>query len=381
MRILFAGGGTAGHINPAIAMANELKRINPLNEIKFVGTDYGLEDTIVPKAGYELYHIDARSFKRALTLENIRIFMRAVKSLKQADEIINDFQPNVVIGTGGYVSGPVLKTAAKRKIPTIIHEQNAYPGITSKLLSKKVDTILISFEDTKKHFKTDKEIICIGNPVRREIIDMPDKKSARRALGLREDLPVILSFGGSQGAQALNDIMSNILIEYGKKKEIQFIHGYGKLGRDTMPVKLKNNGIDINSGNYENIKVSEYIYNMPECLAAADIAICRAGAMTITDLAYARVPALLIPYPYAANNHQYYNGKAVEDMGGGYVIEENSLTYEEIYRKALDIVNNKEKLGIMGENISKCVNKNANDEFLKIILQKGEKHEKENKKQ
>ena len=229
MKVLLAGGGSAGHINPALSIAKVIKERIKDADIRFVGTKYGLEDKLVPKEGFQLYHIDVRGFKRQLTFENFKILFKAAGAISASKKIIKEFKPDVVIGTGGYVSGPVLYAAARMKIPTLIHEQNAFPGLTSKILSRFVDKIMISFEESRDYFKIkDKEkFVFTGNPVRPDFIGV-NKDEAKEKLGL-SGRKVVLSFGGSQGARCINNVMSDIFIENKEEKDITFIHGYRKI--------------------------------------------------------------------------------------------------------------------------------------------------------
>ncbi|MBR4949411.1 MAG: undecaprenyldiphospho-muramoylpentapeptide beta-N-acetylglucosaminyltransferase [Clostridia bacterium] len=366
MKVLLAGGGSAGHINPALSIAKVIKEKIKDADIRFVGTEYGLEDKLVPKEGFQLYHIDVRGFKRQLTLENFKILFKAAGAISQSKKIIKEFKPDVVIGTGGYVSGPVLYAAAKSKIPTLIHEQNAFPGLTSKILSRFVDKIMISFEESRDYFKIkDKEkFIFTGNPVRPDFIGV-NKEIAKEKLSL-SDKKAVLSFGGSQGARCINNVMSDIFIDYKDEKDITFIHGYGKFGASTIPEKLKNAGI--NEKDNENIRVSEYIYNMEEVMAAADLIICRSGAITMTELGMLSKAAILIPSPVVANDHQTYNARAFEKKGGAVVILEKEVTAISLYKTIKDLINDEEGLLKMGENAKKCINVNANNDIYDVIM-------------
>lgn len=367
MKVLLAGGGSAGHINPALSIAKVIKENIKDADIRFVGTKYGLEDKLVPKEGFQLYHIDVRGFKRQLTLENFKILFKAAGAINESKKIIEEFKPDVVIGTGGYVSGPVLYAAAKLKIPTLIHEQNAFPGLTSKILSRYVDKIMISFEESKEYFKIKNKdkFVFTGNPVRPDFISV-NSVEAKKKLGL-ENENVVLSFGGSQGARCINNVMSDIFIENKNDRDITFIHGYGKFGASTIPQKLEQAGI--NKENNPNIRVSEYIYNMEEVMAAADLIICRSGAITLTELGMLEKPSVLIPSPVVANDHQTYNARAFEKKGGAVVITEKEINSNMLYEKIKELINDKQSLYIMGKNARKCINPDANSDIFEIIMQ------------
>lgn len=366
MKVLLAGGGSAGHINPALAIAKVIKKYNKDADVRFIGTSTGLEATLVPKEGFKLYKVSVRGFKRELTLENFKILYEAMCAVSKTKKIIKGFNPDIVIGTGGYVSGPALYAATKLHIPTVIHEQNAFPGLTSKILSKYVNKIMISFEDSEKYFKVKNKdkFVLTGNPVRPDFIGI-DSLQAKKKLGL-ENKKIVLSFGGSQGARCINNVMSDIFIENKDDKDITFIHGYGKFGASTIPQKLSKAGI--NSKDNENIRVSEYIYNMQEVMAAADLIICRSGAITLTELGMLEKPSILIPSPVVANDHQTYNAKAFEKKGGAVLIPESEINSKMLYKKIKELINDEQKLYSMGKNAKECVNSEANDDIYRIIM-------------
>jgi len=329
IKILLTGGGTAGHINPAIAIGNYIKEHQPTAQFLFVGTRNGLETSLVPQNGYDIEYIDIRGFERKISLRNLKNLFKIVKSCRAVKRIIKDFAPNVIIGTGGYVSGPVLYMGAKLKIPTIIHESNAHPGLTSKILSKYSTITALAFADTDGNFSKAKRIEVVGNPIRPEILKT-DRDAARRELVL-DERPLVLAFGGSLGAAAINYAVVDMLTESKEQQTdnkeampFQLLFATGKNYYQSIVNQLKLRNIDIE--NSCDIRVVEYIYDMNVALAAADLVICRSGAATVSELCACGKASILIPSPNVTANHQEYNARAVESVGGGIVILERDLT-------------------------------------------------------
>ena len=361
MRVLLAGGGTAGHINPAISIADTIKSKEADSEFLFVGTKTGMESKLVPKSGYNIEFIEVSGFKRKLTFKNVVAACKALSACSKCRKIIKDFKPDVVIGTGGYVSGPLLLAAAKLKIPTLIHEQNVFAGLTSKMLSDKVNTVCISFEESRKRFEKAKKIVLTGNPIRSELFDLTYSE-ARNNLGI-DAKPFIVAFGGSLGAKQINESMINYIkkVEDGK---YNIIFATGEREFDQVSEKLK--GIK-KSG----VQVVKYIYNMNEVMQAADLLVCRAGAITVSELNALGKPAVLIPSPNVTDNHQFYNAKALADKNAAVLIEESELNDQLFFETVNSLCENVEKL----DEMSKCSKAmgitNANqliyDEIKKII--------------
>ncbi|MCH5303376.1 MAG: undecaprenyldiphospho-muramoylpentapeptide beta-N-acetylglucosaminyltransferase [Ruminococcus sp.] len=366
MRILFAGGGTAGHINPALAIAGHIREKNPDAKILFVGNRGGMEETLVAKAGFDIKLITISGFSRKVSLDalkqNAMTVKRMFSSSRESKKIIEDFKPDICVGTGGYVSGPVLRTAAKMGIPTIIHEQNAYPGVTNKMLSKSAKKVMLAVKGSEKYF--DKKCNCVvtGNPVRSEIISA-DKETARKELGF-DERPVVLSFGGSLGARKINEGVAGLIARSGKDGKYSHIHGYGKHGH-WFPGLIKEKGADISE--CENLDVREYIDNMATCMAAADLVISRAGAITLSEIQALGKPAILIPSPNVAENHQYHNAMALVNNKAAEIIEEKDLTEELLIEKADSLLQNPEKLKEYSENSRKMAIIDANERIYSII--------------
>lgn len=367
MKVLLAGGGTAGHINPAIAIANTLKQNQPECEILFAGVPTGMEAKIIPNSGFNFTPINVRGFQRSLTPKNIIRNVEAVKCLLtssfRAKKIIDDFKPDLVIGTGGYVSGPIVLTAHKKGIKTLIHEQNAFPGVTTKILSKKVDKVLLASEKAKQLLPNDKNCEVVGNPIRQNII-FASKQKAREQLGLKDEL-CILSFGGSLGAKMINRVAADVMEWHNNKNNVFQIHAYGKFGKEYFPEYLRERNVDYS--NSEKFDIREYIDNMDICLAAADLVICRAGAITISELEATGKPAILIPSPNVAENHQYHNAMELVENQAGILIEEDKYSKKELFSKLDDLYSNRENLKKIGENASKLAILDSCEKIYDII--------------
>ena len=332
---LFVCGGTAGHINPALAFAAEIKKNCKDAKFLFVGTPDGMESRLVPAAGFDFVGIPVMGFYRKPNFASLKHNVSAVKCLttagSKAKKIIKGFKPDLCFGTGGYVSGPVVKAAHSLKIKTAIHEQNAFPGVTNKLLSKYADIIFAANDGAAKQLCSKTTPIVVGNPVRESII-FADKAAAIEKLGLDKSAPTILSFGGSLGADIINRAGADIIAHFVKTGEnVNILHGYGRLGKEKFPRFLKENGVDINALP-KNIRVSEYINNMDDALAAADVCISRAGALTLSELAVSETPAFLIPSPYVTANHQFHNAMEFKKAGAAEVLEEKDYNFESIQK-------------------------------------------------
>ncbi len=334
MRVLLAGGGTAGHCNPAIAIASVIKAKNKNAKILFVGNRGKIEETLVEKAGFAFHPIEIQGFRRRLTLENFKTVELYLKAKKECKRLIREFRPDVVIGTGGYVSGPVVAAAQALGVPTCIHEQNAYPGITSKMLAKKADIVFVSFEGSEQYFGKTKKMVLSGNPLRTEILET-SKEEARAALGLKEDDFYLLSFAGSLGALAINQAMVDFIARNAEKKDFVHTHATGERGWKWIPDALAEKGVDVEAKT--NVRVVPYLYDMHLHMAAADAIISRAGAITLGELTAMGKPAVLIPSPNVTHNHQYYNARSLSDRGGAILLEEKELSAEKLYRQILKL--------------------------------------------
>lgn len=366
MRYLISCGGTGGHINPGLAIAGIIAEHDPEAEFLFVGTPDGMEATLVPAAGYRMEFVESAGFQRSLSPENIKRNLKAVRYLMTAGghacKIVREFQPCLAIGTGGYASGPVIRAAQQLGIPTAVHEQNAFPGVTNKLLAKKAKAVMMTFEEAKKYFPAGTNTVMTGLPVRGGMTKV-DREQARRQLGYREGM-LIVSFGGSQGAKCLNDMMPE-LMQWHLESDMQInhIHAYGKHGRDTMPDELKKRGI----ADDPRMRVTEYIHDMDICLAAADLVISRAGASTLSELEAVGRASILIPYPAAAENHQYYNAMVLGKAGAAVVIEQKDLTIDLMKQHIEALYNDPEKRLAMHQRAGKLFLTDTNDRIWNAI--------------
>ncbi len=322
MRVLFSGGGTGGHINPALAMADIIKANIPSSEIAFVGTPYGIENSLIPQAGYKLYHVDVRGIKRAVSLYNIKSLYLAASSPHKAKKIIKEFSPDIVIGTGGYVCWPALKAAAEMGVPTMLHESNAIPGMAVRKLQNHVDVILTNFESTAEMLSPAAKVINVGNPLRSACSTL-DKESARRKLGIKDNIGfVVLSFGGSMGSEAINRASAEMMSKFAQRHDdIMCFHVGGKKNFESAKNYFTAYGIERNP----NFVLMEYTPDLPTYMAAADAVICRAGAMTLTEIAKMGKPSVIIPSPNVVDDHQYKNAKALADADAAIVIKEDEL--------------------------------------------------------
>lgn len=367
MRALIAGGGTAGHINPAIAIANKIKEQDPSAEILFAGTKRGMESRLVPNAGFAFTPIDVRGFQRQFSFRNLKNNILAVKCLLTsqfvARKIIRDFKPDVVVGTGGYVSGPIVLQAAKMGIKTVIHEQNAYAGVTTKLLSSKVDVALLAVEAAAKYLDKNCKYETVGNPIRADIITA-NRKAVREKLGIGDRI-CILSFGGSLGAAKVNEAVAKLMKWHSDSGRFYHIHATGSYEKETFPKLLEGLGVDRNNA---NLDIREYIDDMPDCIAAADIMICRAGAITLSEIEAAGKASVLIPSPNVAENHQYHNAMVLANAGAAKVIEEKNLIGDVLSETVAKLTEDKETLVQLGVNASKlAVIDSADRIYAKIV--------------
>ena len=362
MKVLLAGGGTGGHVYPAIAIANKIKEHNPDCEILFVGTKNGIESEIVPKAGFELKTVTVQGFKRKIDLDNIKRVFKLCKGLEQSRRIVKKYKPDIVIGTGGYVSGPVLFNAAMNKRVTIVHEQNSFPGVTNKILSKVATKVLTSFEDSHKRFPeaSQDKLVLTGNPVRKEILNSR-KFIARKNLGISEDKKMVLCYGGSGGSEEINDAM-RLVIENMVKEDVAFIFATGKVYYDEFIETIK----DIELKPYQ--RVMPYLDNMADGLAASDIVIGSAGAISLAEITALGKPSIIIPKAYTAENHQEYNAKSIESQGAGISILEKDLTPQSLNEAVFKLLGDKELLIDMANNAKKIGKPEAIDLIYNEIM-------------
>lgn len=355
MRILFAGGGTGGHINPAIAIANRACERYEDAEILFAGTKRGLEKDMVPKAGYRIEFIEAEGLRRSLSLHNIKVVLKTLKGYITARKIIKDFKPDVVIGTGGYVSGSVVLAAHFMKIPTLIHEQNALAGITSRILSKYVDRICLAFNDINILGQPQKSVVT-GNPVRNAFKNV-DVKKAKATLLADDGKPFVLCISGSLGAEKINNSIIEYLKANPRMSNMRIMIVSGKRYYNDICAKIKEIG-------NPDVYVKEFVYDMENYLAAADLVISRSGALSLSEIAYMGKPSILIPSPNVAENHQEFNADMFVKAGCAVKISESELT-PEIFKETLDsLINDKSKLEKMARSAYMEGIRNGDDAVL-----------------
>lgn len=368
MKVLFAAGGTAGHINPALAIADKIRKVFPETSILFIGTPKGMESRLVVKAGYDFRGVEMAGFSREISpkgaLLNVKAAYCYLVSAKAAvRSIIREWKPDLCVGTGGYVTGTVLGQAAAMGVPTVTHESNSYPGMATKMLSDKADKVLLATEDAKKYLKHTEKCIVTGNPLRTNI-PIEERSAARKRLGL-PDVFTVLSFGGSLGANKITEAVSELIAWEQKTGEINHIHAYGGKNRDIFMEALKEAEVKEDK---RHLVFKEYIDNMYTCMCAADLIISRAGAMTITELTEIGRPSILIPYPAAAENHQYYNAKTLVDRNAAVLVEDKNLTKARLVDEVSKLYVDRGRLELMEKNAGKMRKDNAADKILSELV-------------
>lgn len=367
MRLLVSGGGTGGHIYPALALIERLKQVEPDTEVLYVGTTRGLENKIVPDAGIKLETMHMQGFKRSLSLENFKTVYLFLKSVHHANKIIRDFKPDVVLGTGGYVSGAVLYAAAKHHVPTVIHEQNSVVGVTNKFLSRYVDQIAIAFEAARSQFPADK-VTMVGNPRAQQVASQVDSDFSWTSYGLKDDVPTLMIFGGSQGAPKINQTVVDAIPEF-NQRDYQVIFATGQKRYDHVKEQLNN--VTIGS----NIKVVPYIKDMPAKMPRVAALVSRAGATTIAEVTALGVPTILIPSPYVTANHQVKNAQALVKKNAGVMITEDQLDARSLLVQADKIMQNKELREEMAAAAKKMGKPDAADHLIKVLHRAIDEHQ------
>ena len=356
MNVIFTCGGTAGHINPAIAVANMLRQRHPECKILFIGATGKMEERLVPQAGYELKCLPASGLSRGKNLAALKQNMYAVKCVLNAvsacKKIFKEFKPDVVIGTGGYASFPALYAAQSMGIPTCVHESNAVPGVTTKLAANKASRVLVGFEESAKYYKHPEKVEVVGMPIRQEFI-YTTKEQAKKELGV-EGRDVVVSAFGSLGAKVMNETMAAIFpMEQADGFPYHHIHATGSFGWEWMPQKVKDNGID--PENTPSLDMREYIYNMPTVMAAADVIISRAGASTCNEIGACGTPCILVPSPNVTNNHQEKNARVLADQGAAVLMLEKDCTPEKMYTQIQELLKDADRRKQMREALHSLV--------------------------
>ncbi|RSD28109.1 undecaprenyldiphospho-muramoylpentapeptide beta-N-acetylglucosaminyltransferase [Mesobacillus subterraneus] len=338
MKIAVSGGGTGGHIYPALALIREIQKKDSNVEFLYIGTEKGLESNLVPRENIPFKSIHITGFKRKISFENVKTVLRFLKGVRDSKKMLKEFKPDVVIGTGGYVCGPVVYAAAKMGIPTIVHEQNSVPGLTNKFLSRYVDKIAICFEEAREFFPKEK-VVLTGNPRASEVLGQ-DGIRGRLSSGLKLKVPTVLIFGGSRGARPINEAVVKSLTELSSKTyQVLYVTGDVHFEEVRKEVELV--------GNPENVIIKPFIHNMPEVLAGVDLTVSRAGATTLAELTSLGIPSILIPSPYVTDNHQEKNARALSDNGAARLLLEKDLTGPKLVENIDQILGNEEKLAGM----------------------------------
>jgi UDP-N-acetylglucosamine--N-acetylmuramyl-(pentapeptide) pyrophosphoryl-undecaprenol N-acetylglucosamine transferase len=360
-KAVFAAGGTGGHIFPAIAVADELKKLNKNINIVFIGAKGRIEEKIVPNCGYELKTLEVRGFYRSISPKNLIVFSKFLKALREAKTYLKEFNPDLVYGTGGFVSGPVLMAAGRLGYPTAVQEGNYYPGITVKWLSNKVDKVILNFDGSKKFMKRKDNIEIMPYPVRENLNRFPQNE-ARKFFTLSENKKTLFAFGGSQGASSINNaLLKNI--DYLKQNDIQLIWQTGEKEYEKIFDAVKVN---------DNIKVLMFIENIDYAYSAADLIICRAGISTVMELAYFGAAVIFVPYAFASENHQEKNARAMVDAGAAEMVLDKSLE-ESLKSSIARLINDEKKLNSMRENIKKFADKNAASKIAELLVKLAER--------
>ncbi len=368
MNFLFACGGTGGHINPAVAAAQRIRQLMPDAGVLFVGASDNMEMELVPREGFPIRGITVgnlhRSLKPAEALHNLRSAALLSRSVHEAGQILREFRPDAVLGTGGYVCWPVLRAAAARGIPTLLHEANAAPGLTTRMLEKHVDRMMVAFEESRQGYRQPERVLTVGMPVRRGFREL-SREEARRKLGLDEK-PFLLSFGGSLGAVHLNEAVAALAAENEKTGAFRLLHatGGGEEGVRAMGELLARAG----AKDPVYTELRPYIYDMPAAMAAADLIICRSGASTLGELCAAGKAAVLVPYPYATGNHQEKNARVLEAAGGARVLPDGELTPGALSSLVEDLLREPEKLRAMGQALRRLDRPDALDRIVEETL-------------
>lgn len=369
-RVIFTCGGTAGHVNPAIALAQLMHERDPETKFLFVGAERGLEKDLIPKAGYDFRTVHISSFHRSLKPREIRhnviSVMNLMRAPREARAILRAFSPDVVIGTGGYASFPMVKAAAKAGIPTAVHESNMVPGLTTEMLEPFADRILVGFEACREHYRHPEKVIVTGTPVRQDFFRLT-KAEAKKALGVDDGRPLLVSFWGSLGASGMNRLMADFLALEAAKEPFHHIHGAGKGGYPVLLDLLRQKGVDLKD--HPALQVREYIYDMAVVMRAADLVLCRAGASTISELTALGVPALIVPSPYVTNNHQEKNARVLEAAGGAEVLLEQGCSGQALFQAACGILHDAGRRAEMENAMSALGIRDATERIYQTVLE------------
>lgn len=368
-RVIFTCGGTAGHVNPAIALAQLMHRKDPGTEFLFVGAERGLEKNLIPKAGYRFRTVHISSFHRSLKPKEIEHNLVSVGNLlrapHEARKILREFPPDAVVGTGGYASYPMVKAAARAGIPTAVHESNMVPGLTTGMLEPFADRVMVGFESCRQHYRHPEKVIVTGTPVRGDFFELT-REEAKKKLGIDGGRPLLVSFWGSLGASGMNEQMADFLALEAAREPFCHIHGAGEAGYPVLCRLLRERGVDLAA--HPALEVREYIYDMAAVMRAADLVICRAGASTISELTALGVPALIVPSPYVTNNHQEKNARALERAGGAVVLLEKDSSGQALFQAACGILHDEKRRDGMARAMAALGIRDATERIYQTVL-------------
>ncbi len=370
MNVIFTCGGTGGHIMPAIAVANIWKERHPDSKILFIGGKDGMEEELVPKAGYELVILPADGLSRGKDLKaikhNLHIVRNVMRTVKRCKQIIREFQPDVIVGTGGYASFPALLAGSMLGVPTCVHESNAMPGLTTRLIANRVDRVLVCFPESVGYYRNPKKVEVVGMPVRREFI-FTEKEAARKELGI-DERPLIVTAFGSQGAKAMNEVTAKLFcLEQDAGFPFRHIHAVGSYGWEWMPDYVRAQGVDL--AKTDAITMQQYIYNMPTVMAAADVFISRAGASSCNEIAASGTPCILIPSPNVTDNHQEKNARALEKEGAAIVVLEQDCTAQVLMEQIQKLLADKTRYSQMCKALQHMVVPDSAERLCTIMEQ------------
>ena len=374
MNVIFTCGGTGGHINPAIAVARMLRERRPEAKILFVGAVDGMERDLVPREGFQLETLKISNLQRRLTpagvWHNLVTSCHIAGSLQKAKKIIRQFEPDVIVGTGGYASYPALREGIRLKIPTAIHESNAVPGLATKLVADKVDRIMVSFEESRNLYSRPERVVVTGTPVREDFL-YHKKSEARKALGL-DDRPLVISYWGSLGAREMNKKIARFIQLECQQEPFQHIHATGSFGWRWMPDLIRQMGIDLQK--HPAVQLREYIYDMPMLMAAADLIICRAGASTISEVAASATPCIMVPSPNVTDNHQEKNARVLEARGAAMVLREEECDGDRLFEMVQTLLADPEKMASMRHALHQMAVVDAAERIYSTIMELAQGH-------